>query len=346
MRNVPNAALAGCVILVACAGLPTGCAQETELSIDRNRVTVMARFAFNLSADLRNINTPTPSPLKYDDGLVLPDISGSAGGTTWYWGYQSASQINESVPGGGLDLHYTAGSPGDGTTARLDPDLAAGFDLGYGRELGRIRLGRERSLAWGLQAGFGSLDVNLESNTKTAGFVQRVTDEYGLGGVLPPVAGYTNTFAGPGPLISTNYTSTTANLPATSSQNTQLDSLVLGFKLGPFVEVPLYKRLSLQAGGGLAAMYVQADLRWTENLTLGGSGLYTAPRTGDYQHEEWVLGYYANAGLVFALNPNLSLFGGVQYQALPDVKIAGGGKEATLHLSQTIEALVGIRASF
>jgi hypothetical protein len=91
---------------------------------------------------------------------------------------------------------------------------------------------------------------------------------------------------------------------------------------------------------------VLTQLRWNESLVLADPSITTSPRTGDYDHSEWVLGYYANAALAYALNDSLSLFVGAQYQGLGDVSVAGGGKEATLHLGHDVEIIAGIRASF
>src|SRR5436190_316861 len=70
-----------------------------------NRLSASVRFGLNISAKFRgNVGTVPPgaprttpdgNPYNYDDGYVLPDVSGGAGGQTWNWGYDnSASQIS------------------------------------------------------------------------------------------------------------------------------------------------------------------------------------------------------------------------------------------------------------
>src|SRR5580704_14794599 len=74
-----------------------------------NRVTVSLRYGLNIKGRFTgpsSINFPTSFPLaggrrtpngdpyNYDDGYVLTDISGNAGGQTWYWGYDNSSQVN------------------------------------------------------------------------------------------------------------------------------------------------------------------------------------------------------------------------------------------------------------
>ena len=60
----------------------------------RIKCWILAAFCSVIShASLAQGNlTPNGDPWNYDDGYVLTDISGNAGGLTTYWGYQNASQ--------------------------------------------------------------------------------------------------------------------------------------------------------------------------------------------------------------------------------------------------------------
>ena len=335
-----------CLTATAAGAVAQGVPQDVELSLDPNRIYVAARFSFNVSADLRNMAVVPNAPPEYDDVFVRPDISGSTGGLTWNWGYESADQLSDTVPGGSLNLHYVAGSPRDLTTQALDSDLTAGFEVGYGRQLGLIHVGPNRNMVWGVQAAFGSLDVNLESTSLITGNAARVTHQYNLSGVVPPLAPYSGSYEGPGPLLpSTFASSATDYLSASSTQHATLDAMVLGFKIGPFLEFPVHKRLSLQAGAGVAVMDVLAELTCRESLQLAG---LTAPLLRDYQyeHDEWVFGFYASVGVGWALSDTMTVFAGAQYLGIDDVTVAGAAREATLKLNQSIEIVAGVRVSF
>src|ERR1035437_8149694 len=69
---------------------------------DPNRFFFGPRFGMNFKADFQNNVNPGPEAgaanHTYNDGYVLVDSSGNAGGLTWNWGYQNASQYN---PAGG-----------------------------------------------------------------------------------------------------------------------------------------------------------------------------------------------------------------------------------------------------
>src|SRR6516164_6768786 len=86
----------------------TAAAQSGDVvySDPTNRVTLTLQFALNLRADFRGIGgnlnsltgngrvTPNGNAYNYDNGYVLTDISGNAGGQSWYWGYDNANQVN------------------------------------------------------------------------------------------------------------------------------------------------------------------------------------------------------------------------------------------------------------
>jgi YD repeat-containing protein len=69
-----------------------------------NRFSLNARFGLNISAKFMGMSgisltppprtTPDGSQYNYDDGYVLTDISGNAGGQTWNWGYDQSGQIS------------------------------------------------------------------------------------------------------------------------------------------------------------------------------------------------------------------------------------------------------------
>src|SRR5258708_1507516 len=91
-------------VLIA-AALPMHAAELEEPATNHlNHLTLSARLGFNISATFKGFSTaplastrvtPHGDRYNYDDGYVLTDISGNAGGQTWYWGYDdSSSQIS------------------------------------------------------------------------------------------------------------------------------------------------------------------------------------------------------------------------------------------------------------
>src|SRR6266478_5921027 len=141
-RDVSLRCAFGLALLVSLLfGPAAGLAEEPDTNY-LNRVTVSARFGFNLSAKFRGLPT-LPQPISsrltahgdrynYDDGYVLTDISGNAGGQTWYWGYDnSASQIS-----GNTILLGRSTAMGSSPAVSLDSDPSLGAEIVYRRQLG------------------------------------------------------------------------------------------------------------------------------------------------------------------------------------------------------------------
>ncbi len=332
------ACVAACIL--GMAGAST--AKADELGLDRNRLTLGARFGFNLSAKVSNLAVAASTAPNYDDGFVRTDISGNAGGKTTYWGYNQADQL----AGTDLELH-SAPSPRDGTDKTLKDDPHAGFEITYGRELARFTLGKGREVAVGIEAGFGSMDLNFSGGDTLTGNVLRTTDRYGVAGIVPPLPPYAGTFQGPGPLIdAAPNSSSTAVVAVTSAMTSKVDALVYGLKVGPFMEVPIIKRLTLQLSAGVAAVNAEGDFAFNETLSAAVAGGPPQARIAKFSSSAWLIGFYGNCNLAFAINDTMSVFAGGQYQNLGDMTIQGGGKAATINLGQDIEGVVGLRFTF
>lgn len=144
----------------------------------------------------------------YNDGYVRMDPGTPVDGSTWFWGYENASQVQ------GQDLVYHATGyqsirnddiatrPG----ARTDEDLGQfGFEIRADVltpwRLGPFRVGGMIGL--GMVSSNQSLAFGNHSTTQTRDdYRLDYTDRYSLGEeVVPPAAPYYGTHTGPGPLM-------------------------------------------------------------------------------------------------------------------------------------------------
>lgn len=145
---------------------------------------------------------------EYDDGYVRQDVGTSLDGTTWYWGYENASQLQ----GNELAYHATgfqsirgavASAPNSGpaskdTLAGVAPHLQ--FDALSPHRLGSFRIGFSAGMD------FMKADQSLAFSNFTATQTREdirldYEDRYDLQGVTPPQAPYAGEIGGPGPLI-------------------------------------------------------------------------------------------------------------------------------------------------
>ncbi len=250
---------------------------QTEGDSDWNHFGINFRLGLNIKAKFSNVGTFTGQsapPLSggvdhnYSDGFVRLDSSGDRGGVTWNWGYQNASQIS----GNGTLLMHSASS--DGATSAANDDPRLGLDVNYARDLGCIGSGR-----WGLKVALGFTDVKIRDTQPLSGAVNLITDAYSLGGITPPQAPYAGSFYGPGPVISDTPTRSMATIPggAVISGSRQLDSWLYDFRFGPYLEVPLVQKLSLEMGVGLAVGVADSTFSFADTATTSGRDLFKPP---------------------------------------------------------------------
>src|SRR3954463_5137558 len=117
-----------------------------------NRLSLGARFGMNFKAAFGNSAVVDPGPAaaganhNYNDGYVRVDSSGNAGGLTWNWGYQNASQ----VVGDTMEFHAVQAEAITGSGDRKGSGNPQwGAELIYQRIIGRIAF--LPSARWGLE---------------------------------------------------------------------------------------------------------------------------------------------------------------------------------------------------
>lgn len=316
--------------------------EESALSLDRNRLSVGARFSFGVTARVEHVSPAPPAVPDYHNGFVRPDISGGGDGMTWYWGYSADSQI----VGDTLNLSTALESPSDGRTSEADGDFQGGFEVMYGRELGRISLGK-RSAPWGVEVGVTSLNTLLKTSDTFNGNVRVMTDSYSLGGILAPSAPYAGTFEGPGPVIPTTpFAQRFDDVPAVSEVRTQIETLLVGLKLGPFIEFPITRRLQFNLSGGGVVLAAISDFSYAETVSVTGLSTDALAQSDSHSETEFVGGAYAEASFSYAITEFLSVYLGGQYQYIGDVTFGAQGKEATVDFSNALDMVFGLRTSF
>src|SRR3954465_14599669 len=174
---------------------------------DPNRLSFGARFGMNFKAAFGGSPAVNPGPAvagadhTYNDGYVLTDISGNAGGVTWNWGYRNGSQNPPAGVGNTASMLFHAiqfDSPSAAANNKsVTDDPQYGGELIYQRLMGRF----PSSGRWGLELALGYTDLDIRDNRSATGAATLTTDTFPLNGVLPPLPPYSGTFQGPGPLL-------------------------------------------------------------------------------------------------------------------------------------------------
>jgi hypothetical protein len=312
------------------AAVPLSVLAEDVNPSEWNHFGLDFRMGFNIQAKFTGpVVLAAPSPPSagpavnraYSDGFVNVDSSGNAGNLTWNWGYHHASQIS----GDTVLMHAASGSSGAVSSDSDDPNL--GFELSYMRDLGHESWGR-----WGIKAAFGYTTIDLRTGA------QLITDAYPLNGVVPPIAPYAGSFSGPGVVIGSLPTRSTA-----PGGNWCLDATLYDFHLGPAVALDITRRLSVELGGGLAVGLVDSTFAFHDTTpTAPGAG----SSSGSASNTGWLVGAYAEAGFAYRVAKAASLFAGARFQYLGDFNQSVGGRSAQLDLSQSIFCVLGLELHF
>ena len=296
------------------------------------------QFGLNIQTRFNYVGGAAPGPATgggvnrtYDDGYVHVDSSGNAGGQTWNWGYQNASQVQ----GNNLVMHSGAAN----VNGDLNHDLPVGFDLAFGRDLGSAPGGK-----WGLQAAFDYTYVSVRSSQTFSGTGTAISDAYSLGTTIPPQAPYSGSFNGPGPLLGDSPTRTSAAEAVMITGSHSLDADVFALRLGPYYEAILAKRWSVRLGGGVALGVAHLDYSYNETVAVGPATTFN--NAGSTSGEEFNAGAYAEGRLTFSVTDHTRLFAGAQYEYLGTFSRNAGNEQVQLDMDAAVFILFGFQWNF
>lgn len=326
--------------LALAAAAPSG-VSGADAPENLNRVSFGPSFGLNFKASF-NQNAAFKSPAvnpgaaiggadhTYDDGYVRVDSTGNAGGVTWNWGYQNASQ----VVGGAMEFHaIQASSP---SSAKDQPQF--GTELIYQRVIGSLPT--VLSGRWGLEAGLGYTQLDLRSRRSGNGPV--TTDTFPLNGVLPPAAPYNGTFLGPGAVLGDTPVRTTTF--ASQSGQHKLSGGMFSLRLGPFAEWSLTPQLSLAASVGMTLAPTTVDYDFSETDTLA-SGVSTLA-TGHSSKSGLLYGPYVGGVLRYDFNSRWGIYAGAQFQSLTSLGQSIGSRTGRLDPGATVYGTLGVTWKF
>ena len=317
-----------------------------------NRLNFSARVGFNIAARFTgagsfSVGAPSrPMPRRtgegdlynYDDGYVLRDISDNAGGQTWYWGYDGGGQISgNSIL---LSRSTTRTTGADANTDQAGP--SPGAELTFSRQLG-VK-GNKR---YGFEVAANYLNLSFEDRSSASASTTRTTDAYGFTpGTTPPSGPYQGSYGGPGFIIS--------DTPSSSSTATAIGDRVLGkrdfeanlwgFRLGPYLEMPLGTNWDFSISAGLAVGILDGSGTWSDTMAAPSGGTIT--RYGRISDVDVLWGAYGAANLTYRLDEHWSATGGFQFQSLTSYKHDMGGRKMAVDFGESIFLTLGVTYTF
>lgn len=334
----------------------------------KDELTLSLRFGLNFSGKFSGVAgplnsanpfvgnrlTPNGDPYNYDNGYVLKDISGNAGNQTDYYGFDNNSQVTGTAGvQQSLNLNRTtlSGISGSQNDPVYDPRIGA--ELTYNHLLGikenwhHLRFGLE------LAANYTPIDFDSTTMDQLSATVNQYSYAFAPGTTAPP-APFQGTYMGPGPNGSSYAIlgATPTLVSSTSSGGYQFLSQdnfrgdLWGFRLGPYLEMPLSRRLSLHLSGGLAVGLLDDNAWWSQTLTppAGGGAAITASGSGSDLSVLW--GGYARLDASWQLNRHWGVEVGAQFQDLGNYNHDFGGRSVDVDLSRSIFVEAGLSYTF
>jgi len=286
-----------------------------------------------------NVNRPAGV---YDDGYVLVDNTGNAGGQTAYWGYDNNSQY--SLAGQTVSMHATTSFSTSGS-ANANGGPFPGIEMAYG---GNLWYWKHARVGW--EFGFGWLPISITERDSSAAQVYQSTYVFNTG--LPPgdpligapYQGLPNGGTGE-PTISASYNLqvATTNYNGTIAGSHSLDVMLYTLRFGPTFYWDLTEHVGMSLGAGPAVGIVSGDYKYDETIIAGN---INARNTGQIGGTDLVYGGYVNATVMCHLVDNGDIYIGAQYMPMGNATISGGGRQGRLNLGGQLSFSVGINWPF
>ncbi len=287
----------------------------------------------NINAEFSQSGTFDTSPAGpgvYDDGFVLTDNTGNAGGYTSNWGYDNASQYDA----GAETLTFSSSTTfnaADSSTANSDPQF--GLDLAYGGTLKRIG---KTWISW--EVGFSLVPIKVGGDATSDATFSANTVTYSTAGQVIPLPGYRGSPDGGVPLA-TDITGTGQSTGiGTLSASREIETMLYNLRLGPHFHWDLNRHWSIEAMGGFALGLADGKYDYTETLNTGTGQSSTS---GDIRQTSWLYGGYVGVLTQVHVERNAYFYGSAQFMSLGNVEFSSGGRQAELQLDQGLYFSLG-----
>lgn len=323
-------------------------------------LSLSMRFGLNMSGKFlggggvtgsydNGARTPNGDPYNFDNGYVLKDVSGNAGGQTVYYGFDHASQVT-TPPIGQQSLALNKTTSSGENDSLYDPRIGA--ELTYNHQLGvkedwhHLRYGIE------VAANYTPLAFHDTVGGNTTQYNYLFAP--GVSAPVPtPGTSFQGNYYGSGPNgnsyalldVPPNGKLPAGTLISSFIEQQDFKADLWGFRLGPYLEMPLTRKLSVHVSGGFAVGLLDGSASWTETSTPSGGGTPTTT-SGGGQNVAPLYGEYGRLDFAWQLDKHWGAEVGAQLQNLGVYSHDFGGRTVELDLSHSIFIEAGITYRF
>lgn len=303
---------------------------------------------FSGLGNLRSSFTPqSPGPgidRDYDNGFVRVDSSGNLGGETWNWSYDDATQYNPEGTGS-IDYSITNslanGQTNDSGASEPGFELFAYYFMGPA-DLSGLKIS---TATWGFRGGLQYSSINMGNHDHLSTKVGTTTDSFDLGGSIPPLAPYTGSFSGPGPLLGDEpVRSTGVSDSGHVSGKRDLDVDLTLATFGTYLQIPVTAEVDFLLEAGASLGVAHGSYYFNSETAIEGVG--TQQSNGHESNTELLPGVYFGLSGIYQINERFSLIGGVRYQYMSGFELEANGSKATLSFDSAFMLSLGGVYSF
>lgn len=280
----------------------------------------------------------------YDDGFVHLDSSGNAGGKTWNWGYENAGQLD---PANGGSISYTLTSSVANAGVGENNEAESGVECYGYYDMGAVGISglKEHGATWGFRGGLHYARVNVENQSTLASATTTQTDRYNLDGVIAPLAPYSGSFNGPGPLISDSPNRSVAAGPqALIDGARELDVHLTTLSFGSYLEIPVCHHFNVTLEGGLNAGIASGSYDFQSATAITGLG--TRNSSGSDSDTTVLPGVYLGLSGIYQLNESWAIQAAGRYQYMDHFDLEANGSTANLSFDSAFVVSLGVLYSF
>lgn len=280
----------------------------------------------------------------YDDGFVYLDSSGNTGGQTWNWSYDNAVQYN--ADSGGV-LNYSITNSLANAKVGQDGDTHPGVELFAYYDMGAAKfLSKSFSNAtWGLRFGLQYSRVDIDNHSTLTTGLTTTTDSFALGGVIAPLAPYTGSFLGPGPLLGDNPTRSVSLEGVGSVRGgRELDLDLTLFSLGSYLEFPVTEDFNILCEAGISMGIACGSYQFSSETSINGLGTQTS--RGSDSSSKALPGAYLSFGVNYAIDEDWAIISGLRYQYMKSFEINASDSEASIDFDSAFTLSLGCIYSF
>jgi len=240
-----------------------------------------------------------------------------------------------------------ASSAGTVSSGTIDDDPQQGMEFLYSLAIGPV--GR---FSWGLEGAFGFGGLDIRDSRSLTSDVNVVTDTFDIsnleaGGGPPPAPGTPSPGrSGTTALILVEPASRTSAIypGATVTGYRSVEADVFDFRVGPYVEFQLARRVGLTLSGGLGLAFVDSTFAFNETMQLPGAGQLV--NAGYGTESDLLVGGYAAANMYYAVTDAWRLFAGAQYRNMGAFNQTVNGAEVKVDFGNAFYTALGVSYSF